>query len=120
MSNYLVFNTNASRLKTQVYGTVSDSAFPVSSDSAGSVNTRTPNSQFDDLVNTERQVIVELKSVYGLSELRDVVTETGDGSVTNNGTEYVLATGAAAASVANLDSAEKGRYVPGYAGQTGI
>lgn len=77
-------------------------------------------SQFSELRIAQRTPIVELTSVYGLSDLRDIVTATGGGSVTNNGTEYLVSTTTGAADSATLDSALRGRYEPGYAGQAGI
>ena len=78
------------------------------------------SSQFNELRTAERFPIVELKSVYGLSELRDIVETTGAGSVTNTTVEYQVSTTAAGIDSATLDSAERGRYMPGFAGQAGI
>ncbi|TDL30277.1 hypothetical protein E2R51_19405 [Jeotgalibacillus sp. S-D1] len=78
------------------------------------------SSQFDELMVSQRTPIVELKSVYGLSDLRDIVETTGSGTVTNTSVEYQLSVTAGATDSATLDSAERGRYMPGYAGQAGI
>lgn len=78
------------------------------------------SSQFNELRTAERFPIVELKSVYGLSDLRDIVETTGAGSVTNTTVEYQLSTTAAGIDSATLDSVERGRYMPGFAGQAGI
>ncbi|PYZ97574.1 hypothetical protein CR205_02975 [Alteribacter lacisalsi] len=78
------------------------------------------SSQFDELMTSQRTPVVELQSVYGLSALRDVVTVTGGGTVTNNTVEFNLSVSGAAGDSATLDSAERGRYMPGYAGQAGI
>jgi len=64
--------------------------------------------------------IIELTSVYGVSVLRDVVTTTGAGTVTNTSTEYSVNTTASGADSAILESAMRGRYEPGFAGEAGI
>lgn len=65
--------------------------------------------------------LIELKSTYGISTLRDITTETGTGTVTNTpgDSEYRLRV-QAASDVAALESAERGRYVPGYDALAGI
>jgi hypothetical protein len=78
------------------------------------------SSQFDELRTAQRTPIVELQSVYGLSDLRDLVEITGDGTVTNTTVEYQLSTTTGAADSATLDSVERGRYMPGFAGLAGI
>lgn len=77
-------------------------------------------SQFNELRTAKRTPIVELTSVYGISALRDVVTTSGGGTVTNDATEYIVETGSGTTDSAILDSALRGRYEPGYAGQAGI
>lgn len=78
------------------------------------------SSQFNELMVSQRTPVVELKSVYGLSDLRDIVETTGSGTVTNTTVEYQVSVTAGATDSATLDSAERGRYMPGYAGQAGI
>ncbi|QGU00157.1 hypothetical protein SYNTR_1563 [Candidatus Syntrophocurvum alkaliphilum] len=78
------------------------------------------NSQFNELRVAKRTPIVELTSVYGVSNLRDVVFTTGSGTVTNNATEYVVSTTADGTDSAILESALRGRYEPGFAGEAGI
>lgn len=80
----------------------------------------TANSQFNELRVARKYPIVELVSVYGVSALRDVVTTTGAGTVTNTSTEYSVSTTANGADSAILESAMRGRYEPGYAGEAGI
>lgn len=79
-----------------------------------------PISQFGEIITTERTPIIELNSSYGTSLLREVVELTGSGSVTPSGGELKLSTGATATSKAHLDSAEAGRYIPGYGAEMGI
>ncbi|OLO37231.1 hypothetical protein BTR23_13755 [Alkalihalophilus pseudofirmus] len=77
------------------------------------------NSQFNDVNVSQKTPVIELKSTYGISNLRDIVRTSGNGNVTNNSTEYVLST-ANAGDTAILESVEKGRYMPGFAAVGGI
>ncbi|MFA9556914.1 hypothetical protein ACERII_06410 [Evansella sp. AB-rgal1] len=87
-----------------------------------SINNVGPNvsSQFNELMVSRRTPVIELTSVYGLSNLRDLVETTGAGTVTNTTVEYQVETTTADTDSATLDSVERGRYMPGYAGQAGI
>ena len=78
------------------------------------------DSQFNELRVAQKTPIVELTSVYGVSDLRDVVFTTGGGTVTNTSTEYQVSTTASGADAAALESALRGRYEPGFAGEAGI
>ncbi|WP_391204336.1 hypothetical protein [Psychrobacillus sp. L4] len=78
------------------------------------------SSQFDELRVAERFPIVELTSVYGISSLRDAVTTVGGGTVTNDGTEYILTNPVSGAASSILESVLRGRYEPGFAGEAGI
>ena len=80
----------------------------------------TDNSQFNELRVARRTAILELVSMYGISALRDAVTTTGAGTVTNTGTEYSVNTTASGADSAILESVMRGRYEPGFAGEAGI
>lgn len=77
-------------------------------------------SLFGELRTVEKTPIVELKSIYGPSLLRDVVTTASGGSVALDNGEIRLRTGTSATGQAQVDSAEKGRYVPGFGGELGI
>ena len=52
--------------------------------------------------------------------MRDAVTTTGGGTVTNDATEYILSNTASGAASAILESVLRGRYEPGFAGEAGI
>lgn len=78
------------------------------------------NSQFNELRVARKTPVVELTSVYGVSDLRDVVITTGSGTVTNDATEYSVSTTADGVDSAILESAVRGRYEPGFAGEAGI
>ncbi len=78
------------------------------------------DSQFNELRVARKFPIVELTSVYGISDLRDVVITTGGGTVTNDATEYRVSTTASGVDSAILESALRGRYEPGFAGEAGI
>ena len=73
----------------------------------------------EDLV-AQRTPVIELNSSYGTSILRDVKHEIGSGTITNGTGTIDLQTGATANSRATLDSAETGRYVPGFSAQIGM
>jgi len=77
-------------------------------------------SAFNELKVVERTPVIELKSVYGVSALRDITTLTGSAQITNTAGEYRLALTADAADSATLDSAERGRYQAGYSANAGI
>ena len=77
-------------------------------------------SPFGEFLVVERTPIIELNSSYGTSVLRDIETVTGSGSITSSNAEIVLSTGTTATSTAKLDSAEIGRYIPGYSAEIGI
>lgn len=77
-----------------------------------------PMTSFEELRVAERTGIIELKSVFGKSPIRDIYTETGTATITNEvgDGEYkleVLGTN----DVAILRSAERGRYVAGLQGE---
>jgi hypothetical protein len=76
---------------------------------------------FGELKVVQRSMVIDLKSVFGISVLRDTVTTTGTGTVTNviANPEFTLAT-SAANDTAILQSAERGRYCAGYGAQCGI
>jgi hypothetical protein len=79
-----------------------------------------PFSPFSELVTTQRTAVIELNSIYGTSALRDITTLAGTGAVSTSTTgEINLATGATASSSALLQSAEWGRYMPGYGAEVG-
>ena len=76
--------------------------------------------QFGEFLVATRTPILELNSSYGVSRLRDVTTTTGSGSVADGTGTIDVSTGTTASSTARLDSAEVGRYMPGYGAQIGI
>ena len=79
------------------------------------------SSQFGEFLVAQRTPVIELNSSYGTSALRDIEDLTGSASVTPDATgEITIATGATASSVAQLDSAETARYIPGYGAEIGI
>lgn len=78
----------------------------------------TLKSQFNEQITASKKQIINLKSIYGLSELRDIVTTTGTATVTNSAGLYKLT--ASGSDRAVLDSAERGRYYSGQDSQAGI
>lgn len=81
-----------------------------------------PLTSFDEVRMVERTGIIEIKSVFGKSNLRDIYTTTGSGSITNNlgDSEYRLQTTAVGTDSALLLSRERGRYMAGMQAETGI
>lgn len=77
-------------------------------------------SPFGELRSYERTPLVELKSIYGLSNLRDVQTVAGSATITNTNGEFKLTTTANGTDAATLDSAERGRYLAGQGSEMGI
>lgn len=77
-------------------------------------------SQFGETLVTNRTPVIELNSSYGTSLLRDIEQTTGSASITTSNGKITISTGTTANSEAHLDSAEVGRYVPGYSAEIGI
>lgn len=84
------------------------------------INIDKPRTMFGAIDVSQRISVIELKSNYGLSALRDIQSVTGSATITNDGTEYNLSTGTTTGSNAVLDSAERGRYLPGSQAEAGI
>jgi hypothetical protein len=80
--------------------------------SVGSLYDRLQVAQFDNIFN--------VLPLYGVSALRDVVTTSGSGNVSNNGDGYALTTTASANDSAILDTAERGRFNSGTAFEAGL
>lgn len=76
-------------------------------------------SPFQEQKTVELNNVIELKSIYGIT-YRDVTSSTGSGAVSHNGSEFKLTTSASTGDRAVLESAERGRYVPGFAAEAGI
>lgn len=76
--------------------------------------------QFGEDLVASRTPIIELNSSYGFSALRDLKDEVGTGAVSDGSGTIDLNTGTTTSSSAELDSAEVGRYVPGFGAQIGI
>ena len=83
-----------------------------------------PQSLFGDIVTINRKTVIDLTSSFGTSHLRDEISTTGSASVSEDPDpstgEIVLSTGTTANSNVSVNSAEYGRYVPGYSAQQGV
>lgn len=80
-----------------------------------------PLTPFDRVMTSEETVILEIKPGNGISRLRDIATTEGDAVVSNDIGEpeyHLTATGPNC--VAQLRSAERGRYMAGTAAEVGI
>lgn len=123
MPNFKIFNSDKNPLVTANYaqkmGTSSELS-PLSVDLAGNLNIRTQDSQFNRLITSPRSPLIELKSTYGISSLRDSIIKNDTANISNDGTEFNLSTGTGSTGKAILDSAERGRYIPGATCQAGI
>lgn len=86
-----------------------------------SFTNQVPTDSFGQLIMVQRTMVIDLKSVFGISVLRDTVTTAGTGSVTNplGNPEFQLTT-TGASDTATLQSAERGRYVAGFSAICGI
>lgn len=84
----------------------------------GSIINQTP---YEELLIAHKETVIELKSIYGLSAIRDKVTTSGSSSVTNINIhrEYNVQVSGSSSS-ARLESTERGRYVAGKAAQYGL
>jgi hypothetical protein len=80
-----------------------------------------PTSAFDEVRVVERSKILELKSIAGLNSLRNIFTQVGTGTITNNYGDgiYVLSVSGANDRVV-LQSSERGKYAAGLQGEVGI
>jgi len=95
---------------------------------AGSITSFTnqvPTDPFGDIRVVQKSSYLELKSTFGVSQLRDLVTTTGTGSVLNTlvglggSGEYQVSV-SAANDVATLQSQERGCYIAGYGVEVGV
>lgn len=75
---------------------------------------------FRGLNVTNRTIVIDLKSIYGISALRDSTTTNGSATVSNTDAEYKLSTTSSGSDSALLESAERGRYQAGTAAECGI
>lgn len=80
-----------------------------------------PYTVYHEKLAAQYYPLLELDSSNGLStELRDTLTTSGSGSITNNDAEHVLSTGTTAGSTATLRTKERGRYQPGLMARAGM
>ena len=75
--------------------------------------------EFDELLTSEFDSIIELDPANGLTEYRDKQTTNNGATITEAPGEIKLSTGTTANGEAILDTAEKGRYQPGTEGLAG-
>lgn len=75
---------------------------------------------FDELSVVQFESRIDLKSVYPLSALRDVVTVADGGAVSQGNGVFVVSTSSNADATATFQSVERGRYVAGMDALAGI
>lgn len=80
----------------------------------------TLNSMFDRLQTAEATPLFNYTSNYGISALRDVISTSGSGTVTNTQGFYQLSTTTTPNASATLDTAERGKLFPGNSFETGV
>lgn len=73
-----------------------------------------------ELATYETTNVFSYLSVYGTSRLRDVVSVTGTGSVSNVEGKIRLSTGTTAASSVKVETVERGRYISGKSSEAGV
>jgi len=87
------------------------------------ISIKDPTSLFGDLNTIQRTSVIDLTSSFGTSAIRDEITSTGSGIVTEDPDpatgEVELSTGTTADSSITVTTAEYGRYTPGYSAQFG-
>lgn len=112
---------SADYVKTDSIG---DSFITVGTDPAlKGVGLAEPTSLFSDLQTIERRTVIDATSTFGTSILRDEIDSTGSGSIVQNPApegEIELGTGTTANSSIELQTAEYGRYTPGFSAQAGM
>ncbi|MCG7337121.1 hypothetical protein MHZ95_17820 [Sporosarcina sp. ACRSM] len=80
----------------------------------------TLNSMFDRLQTAEATPLFNYTSNYGISAVRDVISTTGSGTVTNTQGFYQVATPTSPNATAILDTAERGKLFPGNSFEAGV
>ena len=75
---------------------------------------------FDETAVSVPSTLIDLKSVYPLSRLRDLAQTTGSATVAQNEGRYEVSLGADGQASATLTSIERARYVAGYDGIPGM
>lgn len=81
-----------------------------------------PLGMFNHVATAERTPIIELKSSFGQTVLRDITTTAGSATISNSvgDGEYKLATTANGSDSAELQSTERGQYIPGSSAAAGL
>ena len=75
---------------------------------------------FGEFITSNSSPILDLKSIYGVTNLRDKVDVTGTGSVSTERGLYKISTGTTSDSSAMLSSVEYGRYIAGFEATAGL
>jgi hypothetical protein len=87
------------------------------------IDSKIRNTAFGEIRVANRTNLIDLKSSFGLNDLRDIVGTTGSATVTNviNSTgEYTIATTANSTDEAVFQTRERGRYTAGIECECGI
>lgn len=76
--------------------------------------------EYDQLLTVEETTLLDIKSNYGISFIRDADETTGNGSLTHNGHEYRLSSASGAVGTSALTTKERGVYITGKIARVGI
>lgn len=80
-----------------------------------------PLTCFSEVRVAEKTHMLDLKSTFGKSTLRDIYTTEGTGSITNNaGDPSFLLEVSGSSDIARIQSAERGRYISGCQAEVGL
>lgn len=79
-----------------------------------------PTDPFGDIRTVERTNIMDVKSTFNVSNVRDHVTATGGGTFTATGSEFLLQTTTQASDAITVQTREHARYQAGYGAECGL
>lgn len=84
------------------------------------VNISEPLNMFSELQTASRSPVFEIIPIKGITSLRDISNTSGSATITSNGTEIQVQTGATSGSTAELYTGPRGRYLAGLGGEAGM
>lgn len=88
-------------------------------DEFGNIDAPGRFSPFEEMMVAAKDTVFQLKSIHGVTNLRDITTTSGSGTVTNaNGQYEVKVTGGT--DTAQLQSGERGVYMAGLGAESGV
>lgn len=90
-------------------------AYPISIKNRNSLgeDSSVETTSFHEIFSSQKEILIELKSLFGTSSIRDFVTSISGGETINFLPEIKLSTSASAQSYISIESAEYAKYIPG-------